>query len=138
MRLDANNLRDRIKDTFMDTMRVTFIEDDEPTMVATMPVGRFNCQTVGVLHGGATIALAETVAGIASNALCAEDENCFGIQISANHVSSAQIGDTVRATATSIHIGRSSHVWDVKIVSENTGKLVSSITVTNYVVKKKN
>lgn len=137
MRIDTNNLRDRIKDTFMDTLRITFIEDDEPTMVATMPVGRFNCQTVGVLHGGATIALAETVAGIASNALCKEDENCFGIQISANHVSSAQIGDTVRATATRIHIGRSSHVWDVKIISENTGKLISTVTVTNFVVKKK-
>lgn len=137
MRLDANNLRERMKDTFMDTLKIQFIEDDEPTMVATMPVGRFNCQTVGVLHGGATIALAETVAGIASNVICNEDENCFGIQISANHVSSAQIGDTVRATASRIHIGRSSHVWDVKIVSETTGKLISSITVTNFVVKKK-
>lgn len=135
MRLNKNSIRERIKDTFMDTLRIEFIENDEPTMEATMPVGRFNCQTVGVLHGGATISLAETVAGIASNLLCKEDEHCFGIQISANHVSSAQLGDTVRAIATRIHIGRSSHVWDVKIVSETTDKLISSITVTNFVVK---
>lgn len=137
MRLDANNLRERMKDTLMETLKISFVEDDSDILVAKMPVGRFNCQTVGVLHGGATIALAETVAGIASNALCNEDENCFGMQISANHVSSAKLGDTVIATSTPIHVGRSSHVWDVKIVSEQTGRLISSITVTNFVVKKR-
>ena len=137
MRLDKNNIKQRIENTMMETLQMHFEEDDLPTLTVTMPVGRFNCQTVGVLHGGATIALAETAAGIASNLLCAEDENCFGIQISANHVSSAHLGDTVKAVATRLHIGRSSHVWDVKISSENTGKLISSVMVTNFVVKRK-
>lgn len=135
MRLDKNNIRERIKDTFMDTLQLTFIEDDEPTVVATMPVGRFNCQTMSVLHGGATIALAETVSGIGSNLICAEDEQCFGLQISTNHLYSAKIGDTVKATATILHQGRSTHVWDVEIVSTQTGKLVSTIRVTNFVKK---
>lgn len=138
MRLDKNNIRERIKDTMMETLQIHFVEDDQPTLTATMPVGRFNCQTVGVLHGGATISLAETAAGIASNLLCGEDENCFGIQISASHVSSAHLGDTVKAVAERIHIGRSTHVWNVDITSENTGKLISTVRVTNYVVKKKN
>jgi 1,4-dihydroxy-2-naphthoyl-CoA hydrolase len=138
MRLDKNNIRERIKDTFMDTLQLTFIENDDPdTVEATMPVGRFNCQTMGVLHGGATIALAETVAGIGSNLMCAEDEGCFGIQISANHISSAKLGDVVKGIATLIHKGRSSHVWNVDVISVNTGKLISSIRVTNFVVKNK-
>lgn len=135
MRLDANNLKERVKDTMMETLHMTFIEDDTDTFTVCMPVGRFNCQTVGVLHGGATIALAETAAGIASNLLCAEDETCFGMQISANHVSTAKIGDTVKAVAKAIHIGRTSHVWNVDVSSESTGRLVSTIRVTNFVTK---
>lgn len=135
MRLERNNIRERIKDTFMDTLQLTFIEDDEPTMSATMPVGRFNCQTMSVLHGGATVALAETVSGIGSNLICAEDEHCFGLQLSTNHVYSAKIGDTVKATATILHQGRSTHVWDVEVVSMLTGRLVSTIRVTNFVKK---
>lgn len=133
MRLDKNNIPERIQDTLIQTLRIQFIEDDEPTLTATMPVGRFNCQTMGVLHGGATIALAETVSGIGSNLICAPNEQCFGLQISTNHIYSAQIGDTVRAVATILHKGRSTHVWDVQVSSINTGRIVSSVRVTNFV-----
>ena len=91
MRLNKNNMEERIKDTMMDTLRMEFIETDEPTMEMRMPVGRFNCQTMGVLHGGATVALAETASGVGSNLLCREDEECYGIQISASHISSAKL-----------------------------------------------
>jgi len=135
MRLDRNNLRERIKDTLMDTLHMTFVEDDSDILTVKMPVSKSNSQTFGVLHGGATIALAETAAGVASNLLCESDENCFGMQISANHVSSAKIGDTVVAKAKAIHLGRSSHVWNVDVMSEATGKLISTIRVTNFVTK---
>lgn len=137
MRLDKNNIRERIKNTMMDTLQMSFVENDEPTIEVTMPVGRHNCQTMGVLHGGATIALAETAAGVGSNLLCKENEGCFGIQISANHISSAKIGETVRAIGTPVHIGRSTHVWDVEVFSVNNNRLISKISVTNYVVAKK-
>lgn len=138
MRLKHNNIEERIKNTLMDTLRMTFVEsDDETSLEVLMPVARFNAQTMGVLHGGATIALAETAAGVASNNICAEDERCFGMQISASHISSAQMGDTVRAKANLIHKGRSTHIWNVDVTSETTGKLISSIRITNYVVKKK-
>lgn len=137
MRLDKNNIRERIKGTMMDTLKMEFIENDEPTLEVTMPVGVFNSQTMGVLHGGATIALAETAAGVASNIICSDEEACYGIQISANHVSSAKLGETVKATARAMHLGKSTHVWVVDIISLNNGRLISTVTVTNFVAKSK-
>lgn len=137
MRIDKNNMRERMKDTLIETLSMSFIETDLPTIEVIMPVSRTNCQTMGVLHGGATIALAETAAGIGSNLLCKENEGCFGIQISANHISSAKLGDTVRAIGTPVHIGRSTHVWDVEIKSESDNRLISKVSVTNYVVIRK-
>ena len=135
MRLDKNNIREKIKDTMMESLKMEFFETDEPTLEMTMPVGKFNSQTMGVLHGGATIALAETAAGVASNVMCNEDEACYGIQISANHVSSAKQGETVRAIARPIHIGKSTHVWVVDITSLSNNRLISTVTVTNFVAK---
>ncbi len=138
MRLDSNNIRERMRDTLMQTLKITFIETDDIEIIeAIMPVGEHNSQTMHVLHGGATIALAESVAGIGSNILCSPDEECYGIQISANHIASAKMGDTVRAKGIILHKGRSTHVWNVDVISGNTGKLISTIRVTNSVIKKK-
>lgn len=138
MRLNKHDIRERIKDTLMETLKMEFIETDDPnTLEATMPVSKFNSQTMGVLHGGATIALAETVAGVGSNVICNDDEACYGMQVSASHISSAKIGDKVRAYAVIEHKGRSSHVWNVNVISENTSKLISTVRVTNFVVKKR-
>ena len=136
MRLNTNHIEERIKGTLMEMLDVRFLEsDDEDTLEATMEVKQSLTQTMGVLHGGATIALAESVAGVGSNVLCASDERCFGMQISASHISSANIGDTVRAKGIIQHKGRSTHVWNVDVFSEKTGRLISSIRVTNAVVK---
>lgn len=129
-------MRERAKNTLMDLLKIAMIETDEDTVEATMPVTQNHTQTMGVLHGGATISLAETVAGVGSNLLCSSDERCFGMQISANHISSAQVGDTVHATASIVHKGRTTHVWDVNVVSQTTGRLISTVRVTNAVVKK--
>ena len=136
MRLTSNNMRERAQNTLMDLLSITMIETDEDTVEAIMPVTQHHTQTMGFLHGGATISLAETAAGIGSNLLCSNDERCFGMQISANHISSAEVGDIVHATATIIHKGRATHVWDVNVVSHTTGKLISTVRVTNAVVKK--
>lgn len=137
MRLNANNIEERIKDTFMETLQIKFIESDDTTSLeATMPVKSNFTQTMGLLHGGATISLAESVAGVGSNNICSNDERSFGMQISASHISSANVGDTVRAKGVLIHKGRSTHVWDINVFSETTGKLISSVRVTNAVVKK--
>jgi len=134
MRL-TQKMRDRFKGTLMETLQMQVIETDEPTVEMTMPVGKVNAQTIGVLHGGATIALAETASGVGSNLLCKEDEHCFGIQISANHISSANMGETVKAIATPQHIGKSTHLWEVNVYSLADNRLISSVKVTNFVKK---
>ena len=103
---------------------------------ATMPVDQRTRQPFGILHGGATLALAETVAGFGSMMLCKPDETMVGMQVSGNHLSSAHEGDTVRAVATIIHKGQSSHVWNVDVFT-STDKLVSSIRVLNSVMKRR-
>jgi Cof subfamily protein (haloacid dehalogenase superfamily) len=103
---------------------------------ATMPVDHRTRQPFGILHGGATLALAETVAGLGSFILCEPDELMVGMQVSGNHLSSAHEGDTVRAVATVIHKGRSSHVWNVDVYT-STDKLISSIRVLNSIMKKR-
>ena len=137
MKLDVKNAKELIKDTLIDVLDMCFVEtDDENTVEATMHVSKYHTQTMGILHGGATIALAESIAGVGSNILCASDEQCFGMQISCSHMSSAKMGETVRAIASIVHKGRTTHVWNVDVISENTGKLISSVRVTNAVVKK--
>lgn len=103
---------------------------------ATMPVDKRTRQPFGVLHGGATLALAETVAGLGSMIICDPDDIVVGMQVSGNHISSAHEGDTVRAVGTIIHKGRSSHVWNVDVFT-STDKLISSIRVVNSVLKKR-
>ena len=115
---------------------IQFTYASENRIEATMPVDYRTRQPFGILHGGATLALAETVAGFGSMILCKPDETMVGMQVNGNHVSSAHEGDTVRAVATIIHKGQSSHVWNVDVFT-STDKLVSSIRVLNSVLKRR-
>lgn len=138
MKLDTEIEKKYIKDTLINVLGINFIETNQEDMLeATMPVTVQHSQSMGVLHGGATISLAESLAGIGSNIICAPDERCLGMQISCSHISSAQIGDTVRAIGRIIHKGRTTHVWNIDIFSETTQKLISTVRVTNAVVKRK-
>lgn len=99
---------------------------------ATMPVDHRTRRPGGILAGGSSLALAETVAGFASLRICPKGKQAFGIQISANHISMVREGDRVTATATPIHIGRTTHIWNVDVKSSE-GKLISSVRVTNFI-----
>ncbi len=101
-----------------------------------MPVDERTCQPFGILHGGASLAFAETLAGLGTLAQIAPDERAVGQQVSGHHVSSATKGDTVKGVATLMHRGRTSHVWNVDIFSVNEGKLVSTVRVLYCVLKK--
>lgn len=120
----------------MGNLGIQYTYADETRIEATMPVDHRTRQPFGMLHGGATLALAETIAGLGSTILCQPDEVAVGMQVSGNHISSAQEGDTVRAVGTIMHKGRSSHVWNVDVFT-STGKLVSSVRVVNSVMKKR-
>lgn len=108
---------------------------DADSCVARMVVSDCNTQPFGFLSGGASLALAETLAGVGSCALC-PGQICVGMTVQANHVSSAFKGDVVTATAQLIHRGVTTHVWNVSIRKEN-GELTSTVNVTNYIVPKK-
>ncbi len=129
-------LNARARHALMGNLGIEYTYASEDRVEATMPVDVRTRQPFGILHGGATLALAETVAGLGSMVLCQPDEIIVGMQVSGNHMSSAKEGDTVRAVGTIIHKGRSSHVWNVDVFT-STGKLVSSIRVVNSVLKKR-
>lgn len=132
--LDQLNLRAR--HALMGNLGIQYTYASEDRVEATMPVDERTRQPFGILHGGATLALAETVAGLGSMILAKPDEMVVGMQVSGHHMSSAHEGDTVRAVGTIIHKGRSSHVWNVDIFT-STDKLVSSVRVVNSILKKK-
>ena len=129
-------INDSLKDSLMHSLGIRFTIAEEDHVEATMPVDVRTRQPFGILHGGATLALAETVAGFGSNLLCNECEFVVGMQVSGNHISSAREGDTVTAVARIIHKGRSTHIWNVDIIS-SMGKLISSIRVMNSILKKR-
>ena len=122
--------------TLMGALGIQYTYASAERVEATMPVDHRTRQPFGILHGGATLALAETVAGLGSMVACQPDGFVVGMQVSGNHISSAHEGDTVRAVCTPVHLGRSSHVWNVDVFT-STDKLVSSIRVVNSVMKKR-
>lgn len=104
-------------------------------MTARMPVDRRTIQRIGILHGGASLALAETVGSIAAS-YCIDRETSFivGQEINANHIRSVREG-FVHAKASPLHLGRNSQVWDIRITNDE-GKLVSVSRFTVAVLKK--
>ena len=128
-------LNQRARHALMGNLGIQYTYASEDRVEATMPVDERTRQPFGILHGGASLALAETVAGLGSMILCKPDEIVVGMQVSGNHISSAHEGDTVRAVATIVHKGRSSHVWNVDVFT-STAKLVSSVRVVNSILKK--
>ena len=108
-------------------------EDD--TCMARMRVDERNRQPFGFLSGGASLALAENVAGVGSSALCPGCA-CVGIEVSGSHVKTVAEGDTVTAYAHMLHKGSTLHVWQVDI-KDTAGELISSVRVTNYVIRSK-
>lgn len=129
-------LNERARHALMGNLGIQYTYASDERVEATMPVDYRTRQPFGILYGGATLALAETVAGLGSMIICEPDEIVVGMQVSGNHISSAHEGDTVRAVATIVHKGRSSHVWNVDVFT-STNKLVSSIRVVNSVIKKR-
>jgi uncharacterized protein (TIGR00369 family) len=105
------------------------------TCMARMKVDERNRQPFGFLSGGASLALAENVAGVGSSALCPGCA-CVGIEVSGSHVKAVVEGDTVTAYARLLHQGTTLHVWNVDI-KDTAGDLISNVRVTNYVIKQK-
>jgi len=127
---------DWCKNTLMETLEIEFIDVGEDFLTAKMPVNSRVHQPMGLLHGGATVALAESVGSSATMLLVDPEKfEVRGIEISANHLKSKRAG-TIFATARIIHKGRSLHLWEIRIVDEQN-QLISICKLTNMVLPKR-
>ena len=127
----------RCKNTLMETLDIEFIDIGEDFLTAKMPVTSKVYQPLGQLHGGATAALAESVGSAASNFFIDRTiQFVNGIQLSVHHIKSKKEG-IVYATAKNIHKGKTTHLWEVRIVDENDA-LISVAKMTNIVLTKNN
>ncbi len=140
MKYDKNGVVDLCnnlcKNTLMETLNIEFIDAGEGYLVARMPVNSKVHQPMGLLHGGATVALAESV-GSAASLMCVnlKDREVRGIEISANHLKAKREG-IITATARIIHKGGSLHLWEIKITDEENN-LISICKLTNMVLPRK-
>ena len=123
------------KRTMAETLDIRFTETGKDFIKATMPVDHRTHQPYGLLHGGASCVLAETLGSIASaHVIDPEKFICVGIEINANHIRSVRSG-LVTGITTPIHIGASTHVWDIKIFDERE-KLICISRLTVAILKK--
>jgi uncharacterized protein (TIGR00369 family) len=124
------------KGNLMETLEIEFVDVGEDFLAARMPVNQKVYQPEGILHGGATVALAETV-GSAAVAVFNRDPGVItrGIEISANHVKSVKQG-YVTGTARPIHLGRTTQLWEIK-VTDDDNNLISLCKLTTIILNKR-
>lgn len=123
----ADSMRDG---TMLETLDIRISEIGDDYLVGTMPVDHRTVQPYGILHGGASVTLAESLGSVAAHLTVDPNEYyCVGMEINANHLRPATKG-RVTGTARPIHIGRSSQVWGIEIVDEDQKKIcISRITM---------
>ena len=130
------NCNEFSKNTLMQTLEIELIDAGEDFLKAKMPVNSKVHQPMGLLHGGATVALAESVGSAASMLFInSQEHEIRGIEISANHLKSKKEG-VIFGTARIIHKGRSIHLWEIKITDEEDN-LISLCKLTNMILPRK-
>lgn len=122
--------------TLMGTLGIVFVPAGADEVAATMPVGPMVHQPAGLLHGGATVALAESL-GSASSYLLVDQEmrSVVGIEVNANHIKAVRSG-SVKATGRLAHRGRATHVWDIRVTNERD-ELVALCRITNMIIERR-
>lgn len=124
-----------VPNTLMEHLGIKFTDVGKDYLVATMPVDARHHQPFGILHGGASVALAESVGSAASGMILGDgDKVPVGLEINANHVRPVRSG-LITAKATLVHGGRSSHIWDIRITNEED-KLVCISRITMAIIPK--
>lgn len=125
------------KNTLMEQLGIRCVEIGDDYVVSTMPVDQRTHQPMGLLHGGASAALIESIGSMGSTLLLdLSKEVPVGLEINANHVGSVRSG-SVKAIGRIVHTGRRTHLWQVDIYDESTDKLVCTGRLTIMVVPKK-
>ena len=125
------------KNTLMDALGIECVEIGTDYVISRMPVDHRTHQPMGLLHGGASMALIESIGSMGSTLLIdLEKEAPVGLEINANHVSGVRSG-FVKAIGKIVHAGKSTHIWQVDIFNEETNKLVCTGRLTVMIVPKK-
>lgn len=123
--------------SLVDTLEITFTELGEESISARMPVDARHVQPHRLLHGGASVVLAETLGSVAANLMLDPDTHyAVGLDINANHLRAVREGSSVVATATPVHLGRTTQVWQIRIVDESSGKLACLSRLTMAVLER--
>lgn len=129
-------LQQTSKGTMAEYLDILFSEIGDNYIKATMPVDHRTKQPYGLLHGGASVVLAETLGSVASSLVIEMEKSlCVGLEINANHIRAVKKG-LVTGTATPIHLGSSTHVWEIRINDEHE-KLVCISRLTVAILKRK-
>ena len=127
---DLARLNEMRKNTICDVLDITFDALDDNSITASMVVDHRTHQPFGLLHGGASVVLAETLGSMASY-MCIDTQKfyCVGLEVNANHLRGVRSG-RVSAIARPVHIGRTTHVWDIRL-SDDSGKIncISRLTI---------
>lgn len=131
--IDLETLNATSKNTLIEHLNIIYSDYTDNSLSATMPVCHFTHQPLGMLHGGASVVLAETLGSLAANFCVDQDHYCVGLDINANHIRAMREGHVI-GTATPIHLGISTQVWQINITDERE-RLVCSSRLTIAVKK---
>ena len=135
-KVTVSHLQEFSKNTMVEHLGIEFLELGDNFISARMPVDQRTHQPMGLLHGGASLVLAETLGSVASSIIVDMNSfHCVGLEINANHIKPARNG-FVTGKAFPVHIGKKTHVWDIRI--QNEGKeLVCISRLTVAIIEKK-
>jgi uncharacterized protein (TIGR00369 family) len=130
----VEEINHRCRNTLCDHLGIEFTEISDDHMTAKMPVDRRTHQTMGAVHGGATAALAETVASVAANCCIDPAKIAVGLDLNINHIRSVRSG-FVTGVAKPLHLGKTTQVWEIRIYNE-AKQLISAARLTIAVLAK--
>lgn len=134
--LTLESAMERSKDTMVEHLGIEFIEMTDDSLTARMPVDHRTRQPLGIMHGGASCVLAETVGSLAANYAVDQSKSyCVGLSINTSHIKAAAKGFVV-GCAKPVHLGRRTQVWQIDITNE-AGAMVSSNRLTMMVMDRK-
>ncbi len=129
-------VQQRGKNTMVEHLGITISEIGVDFLCGTMLVDERTVQPMGILHGGASVALAETLGSLAANLVVdPQQKYCVGLDINANHIRSAKFGATVRGVAKPMHLGGSTQVWHIEIKDQEE-RLICISRITMAVLNK--
>ncbi len=135
--LSIEDLQKRCANTFVSHLKIVFTEVGDDYLKAEMPLGPYLMQPIGIMHGGVSCSLAETVGSAAANyCVDAKTEYCVGLDINTNHIRPVTSG-VLTATARPYHIGKKTQVWSIEI-HDDQNNLVSVTRLTLMALPKKN